>query len=85
MQGDSARNEGIRNIAEFHDRAIPLWEASDGSANAGVARPTSPSVNEGVRLLMEFAEPVQQFHGKKASADETSHLPKGGDARSENN
>jgi hypothetical protein len=83
MKGDSSRNEGICNIAEFHDHAIPRSEGSDGSANGGVSRQASRSVNEGIHALAEFAGPVQQFHGNKASTDGPSDLSKGRDARSE--
>jgi hypothetical protein len=80
MKGDSSRNEGIRNIAEFHDRAIPVSEGAEGLPNAGIARQASRSVNEGIRPLAEFAGPVQQFHGNKACAQRASDPSRGPDA-----
>lgn len=59
MGGKSNRNEGVRMIAQFCDRAVPLTEA----AGAEPLPRTGESANEGVRMLATFAEVARPIGG----------------------
>ena len=55
MSGKS-RNEGVRVIAQFRDRAIPL---ANPPAKPATGEPGTRCVNEGIRALTEFTDPAQ--------------------------
>jgi hypothetical protein len=52
MSTSQGRNEGIRVIATFDDRAIPLSPGQDEPARA------TRSANEGVRMIATFEDPA---------------------------
>ena len=53
MTDKSSRNEGIRMLAQFTDRAVPVGESP---ADTGPAAVPGASVNEGVRMVATFDE-----------------------------
>jgi hypothetical protein len=58
MSGNAGRNQGVRLIHSFEDRAIPL------NTPPGVDRPAkaSRSANDGIALLADFASDVQPLN-----------------------
>jgi hypothetical protein len=56
MNSNSSSNEGVQNIADFQDRAIPLSDIAAGSERAGGTR----SANEGIYPLASFEDQAQQ-------------------------
>jgi DNA-directed RNA polymerase specialized sigma24 family protein len=58
MNGEADRNEGVRVVAQFTDRAVPLDGGAALGDGAGIG---TRSANEGIRILAEFrnaAEPI---------------------------
>jgi RNA polymerase sigma factor (sigma-70 family) len=60
MNGEPNKNEGVRIIADFDDRAIPLQE---GPPDQGGPPAASRSANDGVRLIADFNDPAQPLSG----------------------
>jgi hypothetical protein len=59
MNSKSNRNEGVRIIAAFDDRVIPLAQ----TASRGGPCVASRSTNEGIQLLAAFQEQAQSLNG----------------------
>jgi hypothetical protein len=74
MNNESSRNEGVTNIAEFDDKAIPLSEAAEKNQSA---RHATRSVNEAIHPLAEFSDRAQPLNsGTNGAVDPNGHSNK---------
>jgi hypothetical protein len=63
MSNDAGKNEGVRIVAAFDDRAVSLTDALASESPGGKSR------NEGVRVLATFDDRARLLPGEPASPE----------------